>query len=74
VRELIWTNISRMLKPRRMRWAGDVARMGENRNPYRVLVGKRKEKNHYEDLDVSARIMFKWISEKQNGVVWTEII
>jgi hypothetical protein len=29
-----------MIKPRRMRWAGHVARMGEKRNAYRVLVGK----------------------------------
>jgi hypothetical protein len=28
----------RMLKSRRMRWAGHVARMGERRNAYRILV------------------------------------
>jgi hypothetical protein len=33
-------NIIRMIKSRRMRWAGRGARMGENRNAYRVLVGK----------------------------------
>jgi transcription termination factor 2 len=33
-----------MIKSRRMRWAGHVARMGEKRNPYRILVGKPKEK------------------------------
>jgi hypothetical protein len=31
---------NRMLKSRRMRWAGHVARMGETRNAYRILVGK----------------------------------
>jgi hypothetical protein len=30
----------RMIKSRRMRWAGHVARMGEKRNAYRILVGK----------------------------------
>jgi hypothetical protein len=30
----------RQMKSRRMRWAGHVARMGEGRNVYRVLVGK----------------------------------
>jgi hypothetical protein len=30
----------RMIKSRRMRWAGHVARMGETMNAYRVLVGK----------------------------------
>ena len=30
----------RVIKSRRMRWAGHVARMGEGRVVYRVLVGK----------------------------------
>jgi hypothetical protein len=34
-------SIIRMIKSRRMRWAGHVARMGEKRNSYRLLVGKR---------------------------------
>jgi hypothetical protein len=33
-------NIIRMIKSMRMRWAGHVARMGETRNAYRILVGK----------------------------------
>jgi hypothetical protein len=33
-------NIIRMIKSRRMRWAGHVTRMGEKRNAYRILVGK----------------------------------
>jgi len=33
-------NIVRVIKWRRMRWAGHVARMGEERGAYRVLVGK----------------------------------
>jgi len=33
-------NMVRMIKSRRMRWAGHVARMGEERRVYRVLVGK----------------------------------
>jgi hypothetical protein len=28
------------IKSRRMRWAGNVARMGEERNAYKVLMGK----------------------------------
>jgi hypothetical protein len=30
----------RVVKSRRMRWAGHVARMGEDRGVHRVLVGK----------------------------------
>jgi len=33
-------NIIRMIKSRRIRWAGHVARMGARRGVYRVLVGK----------------------------------
>ena len=33
-------NIVRVIKSRRMKWAGHVARMGEEREVYRVLVGK----------------------------------
>ena len=32
--------IVRVIKSRRMKWAGHVARMGERRGVYRVLVGK----------------------------------
>jgi hypothetical protein len=35
-------DIVRQIKSRRMRWAGHVARMGEGRYVYRVLVGKRE--------------------------------
>jgi hypothetical protein len=37
-------NIIRMIKSRRMRWAGHVARMGEKRDGYRILVGKPEGK------------------------------
>jgi hypothetical protein len=33
-----------MIKSRRMRWAGHVARMWEKRNAYRILVGKTEDK------------------------------
>jgi hypothetical protein len=32
-------SIIRVIKSRRMRWAGHAARMGERRNAYRILVG-----------------------------------
>ncbi|KAJ4446097.1 hypothetical protein ANN_12789 [Periplaneta americana] len=37
-------DIIRNLKSRRLRWAGHVARMGESRNAYRVLVGRPEGK------------------------------
>jgi hypothetical protein len=37
-------NLVRVIKSRRMRWAGHVARVGEGRVVYRVLVGKPEGK------------------------------
>jgi hypothetical protein len=37
-------NIVRVIKSRRMRWAGHVAQLGEERGVYRVLVGKPEGK------------------------------
>jgi hypothetical protein len=37
-------SMNRIIKSRRMRWAGHVAQMGEKRNVYRLLVGKPEGK------------------------------
>jgi 3-oxoacyl-ACP reductase-like protein len=37
-------NIVRVIKSRRMRWAGNIARLGEKRDVYMVLVGKSERK------------------------------
>jgi hypothetical protein len=57
--------IIRMTKSRRMRWAEHVARMGEKKNAYRVLVGKPEVKrDHWEEQDIGGWIILKWILEK----------
>jgi hypothetical protein len=38
------SSVIKIMKSRRMRWAGHVARMGEKRNAYRLLVGKPEGK------------------------------
>jgi hypothetical protein len=50
-------NIVRVIKTRRMRWAGNVARIGEKRGVYRVLVRKpegnrplRRPRRRWEDI------------------------
>jgi hypothetical protein len=40
-------SIIRIMKSQRMRWAGHVARMGEKRNAYRLLVGKPDRKRDH---------------------------
>ena len=42
------SDVARLLKSRRMKWAGHVARMGEKRGIYRVLVGKPEGKRPLE--------------------------
>jgi hypothetical protein len=39
-----------MIKKKRMRWAGLVARIGEMRDVYKVLVGKSEGKRPKEDF------------------------
>jgi hypothetical protein len=55
------------IKSRRMRWAGHVARMGEGRNVYRVLVGSLKEKDHLKDEGVDGRMGSKWTLGRLGG-------
>jgi hypothetical protein len=38
-------SIISVIKSRRIGWAGNVARMGEKRNAYRILVGKAERKS-----------------------------
>jgi hypothetical protein len=47
---------------------------GENRNAYRMLVGKPEGKRPLEDLDVGGRIILERILERYDGVVWTGLI
>ena len=57
-------NIVRVIKSRKMRLAGHVARMGLGRSVYRVLVGKPVEKSHLGDPDVDGRIKLRWTFRK----------
>jgi len=43
----------KVIKSRRMRWAGHVECMGEMRDADKLLVGNMKERDDSEDLDVN---------------------
>jgi hypothetical protein len=62
-------NIVRLVKSRRMRWAGHVARMGEEKGVHRCWWGSRRERGHWGDPDVDGRIILGWIFRKLEGVV-----
>jgi hypothetical protein len=69
-------SIIRMIKSKRMRWAGHVARMGERRNTYRTLVGKPEVKRPL------GRPRRRWVDNIKMdlreigwyGVVWTGLV
>jgi hypothetical protein len=68
-------NIIRMIKSRRMRLAGHVARMGATRNAYRILVGKPEKKRPLE------RPRRRWVDNikmdlretEWDGIDWIEL-
>jgi hypothetical protein len=65
--------IIRVMKSRRMRWAGHVARMGEKRNAYKLLVGKPAGKGPLYQ-DIVGWIIRRWILERYGGVMRMELI
>jgi hypothetical protein len=56
--------IVRVIKARRMRWVGHVARMKEVRGAYKILVGRQDGRNHWEDLGVDGRTTSRYIFGK----------
>jgi len=54
-----------------MRWAGHVARIGEGRGVYRVLVGKTKGKRPVGRPRLRCGIILRWSFRKWDVGVWT---
>jgi len=79
-------NIVRVIKLRRMRWVGHVARMGEERGVYRVLVGKPEGKrqlgqprrrwvdNIRTDLQEVGCAYMDWIGLTQDRDRWRTLV
>jgi len=61
----------RVIKSRRIRWAGHVARMCEERGCIRSWWRNRGERDHWGDLDVDGRIILEWISRRWDVGIWT---
>jgi hypothetical protein len=79
-------NVVRVIKSRRMRWVGHVARRGEGRGVYRVLVGRPESKRPLErprrrwkdniklDLREIGIDGANWIHLAQNRVQWRDFV
>ena len=79
-------NIVRVIKSRRMRWAGHVARIGEEKGVYRVLVGKPEGRrplgrprhrwmdNNRMDLQVVGCGYMDWIGLAQDRDRWRTLV
>ena len=59
------------IKSRRMRWAGHVARMGEERGYIGSWWGNRREGDQWEDLGVDGCIILGWICRRWDVGIWT---
>jgi hypothetical protein len=61
--------IVRVIKSRRIRWAGNIARMEEGIGVCRVLVGKPDGKRPLGRVD--GRIILRWIFRRWDMAVWS---
>jgi hypothetical protein len=52
-----------LIKSRKMKWSGHIARMGELRNT-NLLAGKPEERRALGELLVDGGVVLKWISDK----------
>ena len=64
-------NFVRVIKSRRIRRVGHVARMGERRGVYGVLVEKPEGKRPLGRHRLRGRIILRWILRKWDVGVWT---
>jgi len=54
-----------------MRWAGHVARMGEESRCIESWWGNRREGDHWGDLGVDGWVILRWISRRWDVGIWT---
>ena len=80
------SNIVRVIKPRRLRWAGHVARMEEGRSAFKILTGTPTGKRHLErprrrwddnirmDLEEIGINAGNWVDSAQDRDYWSALV
>jgi hypothetical protein len=66
-----YPSIIRMIKSRKMRWAGHVARIWEKMEYIKDIGGKSIRKEHWKDQDVGDWTILKEMLEREDRVVET---
>jgi hypothetical protein len=61
----------RVIKSRRMRWAGHVARSGRGEACKGFWWGSLRKRDHWGDPGVDGRMILRWIFRKWDVGVWT---
>jgi hypothetical protein len=64
-------SIVRVIKSRRIRWTGHVARRGRAEVYTGVCWGYMRERAHFEDPGADGRIILRWIFRKWDMGLWT---
>ena len=70
-----------MIKSRRLRWAGHVARMEESRNSFKMLTGKPtgnrplgRPRRRWEDLEEIGVNVGNWVDSAQDRDYWKALV
>ena len=74
-------NIERMIKSRRLRWAGHVDRMEESRSAFKMLTGKPtgkrrlgRPRRRWEDLEEIGVNAGNWVDSAQDRDYWKALV
>ena len=74
-------NIVRMIKSRKLRWAGHVARMEEGRSAFKILTGKPtgkrpwgRPRRRWEDLEEIGVNAGNWVDSAQDRDYWKALV
>ena len=74
-------NIVRVIKSRRLRWAGHVVRMEEGRSAFKILTGKPtgkrplgRPRRRWEDLEEIGINAGNWIDSAQDRDYWRALV